>query len=310
MARSRTAAPPNRTSPLNRTWLAIANLAAGSGRATKVLRTIEANGEFDLHVHTTRGPRDASNLARELDTEGSAGLIVIGGDGTVHEVVQGLLARPEAQRLPIGVLPGGTGDALARDLGLLDPGRAISCLLEGHTRSIDLARVLVDGVVAHCFSVVGWGAFASINRRAERWRWARGRRYDLAAAGELLRPGRLQLTKVAREGQETETLLGVACLTEHTGRGMRLAPGAQLDDGLVDLVEIHPASRLALALLLPKVFRGDHVHSHLVTVERLAELVVELDPGSWAVLDGEAIPARRLELCVLPEALEVFAPRR
>lgn len=233
---------------------------------------------------------------------------MLGGDGTLYEVVQDLARRTPQERPRLAVLPSGTGDALARDLGMPAPADALAALRAGTTRCIDLARVEVDGEVSFCFSVVGWGAFARINLRAERLRWARGRRYDLAAAAELARPGRLPSSGAVRDGEREDLLLAVACLTGNTGRGMRMAPDAELDDGLVDLVEIRRGGRLRLARLLAGVFDGSHVRSELVRVSRVACLDLELDPGSHVVLDGEAVPARHLTLQVLPRALEVVAP--
>lgn len=288
-------------------WIVIANPVAGGGRAARRLLELEGSFASPIQVHETGGPRDAERLARELDLEAAPGLIVVGGDGTVHEVVQGLFAREDGARPPLGVLPAGTGDALARDLGLSDPVSALTAL-GGPTRAIDLAEVTLDGEKVFCFSVIGWGAFARINRRAERYRWARGRRYDLAALLELLTPGAVRPAGARRQGRAEQPLLGVVCLTRHTGKGMRMAPGAELDDGLADLVEIDRSGRLRLVRLLSQVFDGSHVRSPLVHVERVSQLEVDLDPDSYVILDGEAVPARHLSLRIRPRALSLFAP--
>jgi diacylglycerol kinase (ATP) len=294
---------------LSRSWPAIVNPVAGGGRGARTLEVAARAAGLDLEPHPTRGPMDAARLARELDLTGAPGLVIVGGDGTLHEALQGWLQRPSAGRPPLGILPAGTGDALARDLGIADPASAARALVEGRTRTIDLARVTVDGTQVFCFSVVGWGAFARINLRAERLRWARGLRYDLAALMEVLRPGRLEGLGGARaNGNQADLLLGVACLTEHTGRGMRMAPGAKLDDGQALVVEFARGPRLGLLRLLSQIQRGGHLHSPRVFTESVRDLTLELEPGSHVVLDGEAKPARRVTLQMIPGGLEVFAP--
>jgi len=261
-----------------------------------------------LEVARTGAPGEAQGLAARAAPDTHAGVLVLGGDGTLNEVVQDLARRAPHARPRLAVIPSGTGDSLARDLGLPTPADALAALRAGGTRLIDLARVEVDGEEVFCFSVVGWGAIARINRRAERMRWVRGRRYDVAAAVEVVRPGPLASSGAVRAGEREDLLLAAACLPRHTGRGMLLAPDAELDDGLVDLVEVRRGGRLRLARLLAGVFTGDHVRSDLVSISRVSRLSLDLDPGSHVVLDGEAVPARRLTLEVQPRALEVVAP--
>ena len=290
--------------------LVVANPRAGRGRARRTLDialpVLRAAG-LRAEVLETDRPGHAEELARHVDPLPDR-LAVAGGDGTVHEVVNGLLSRADDRLPAIGVLPAGTGDALAFDLGIGDPETAARVLAAGVRRRIDLARVTVDGAVRHAFSVVGWGAFARINRRAERFR-ALGRfRYDVATVVELARP-RLRSSRARLDGApEDGMLLGVACLTAYTGRGIHIAPDAVLDDGLADVVEVRRGGRWALARLFAHMQRGTHAGSHLVRIERRARLELELDPGSWVVLDGEALPARSVALEVVPRRLEVFAP--
>jgi diacylglycerol kinase (ATP) len=222
-------------------------------------------------------------------------------------VIQDLLACSRDSLPPLGILPAGTGDALARDLGIAGSSEGARCVVAGTLRPVDLARVHVDGVVRHAFSVVGWGAFARINWRAERWRILGGRRYDIAALVELMRP-RLQDTRAVRDGlPDPSLILGVACLTRYTARGMLLAPAARLDDGMVEVVEIRRAPRRVLLSLLGKISKGHPPASPLVSTARVPGLELTLEPGSRVVLDGESLPARKVKVEVLPGALRVFA---
>lgn len=222
------------------------------------------------------------------------------------EVVNGLAAR-DAPRPDLALVPAGTGDALARDLGLTEPEPVARALVGDRRRAIDLAHVRVDGRERVAFSVIGWGAFARINRGAERVRHFGRRRYEVAALLELARP-RLAATGASwgTPPRGRDALLAVACLTRHTGRGMLLAPEAELDDGTANLVVIDRGPRPRLAALLRRIHTGTHLDSPLVSVERIERLEVELEEGSWVVLDGEALPARRLALRVERRALSVL----
>ena len=292
--------------------LLIANPAAGDGRATRV--AAEAASWLEQRGHRTSvvpsdGPGHAEALARGARAAHDA-LLAVGGDGTLHEVVNGL-GVVESGRVPVGVLPCGSGDSFARDLGLCNPTEALERLDSGAKRCVDLARVELHGPgpsrARLAINVLAWGAGARINRRAESLRWARGRRYDLATLVELagLRP--LGGTAVRDRRARPDELLGVASLTRHSGRGLCLAPRASLDDGLIDLVSIRRGSRLALARVFAAVFRGAHLASPLVAYEQLASFELELWPGAELVLDGELVACESLAVQVLPGALEVLA---
>lgn len=291
-----------------RRLLAIANPAAGRGaavrRADELARRLTAQAEVTLAV--TEAPGHARELAAAADLGALDGLLVVGGDGTLHEAVDGMLGRSDGLRVPVGAVPAGSGDSLAFDLGLDGFDAAVDAVAAGGTRAIDLARLAVDGRVLHAFNLLGWGASARINRRAEGLRWARGLRYDLATALELLRP-RVPDAGVTLDGEPVPHILGALCMTRHVGRRIPLAPGALLDDGELDLVLVRRALRPRLLALFAAVLRGSHAASPLVDLRRVRSVEVDLGPGSWIVVDGEALEARRVQARVLPGALHVFA---
>lgn len=275
----------------------LANPRAGGGRAGEAARracaALEAAGR-PFERLTTSGPGDAEHLARELPAEVTR-LAVAGGDGTLWEVVNGLVAR-DAPVPPIAVLPCGTGDALAHDLGLHTVLDGVRALLSGTVRRIDLARVDLDGRTFVAFSVVGWGAFARINRRAERLRWCGKRRYDLASLLELAS------TRTGAPGP----LLGAACLTRTTGHRLLLAPDARLDDGLLQHVTVLRGPRRRLLALLRRIARGAPIDSPLVRTAAVRRLDVDLGDDPWAVLDGEAIRANHVQIEAWERALPVL----
>jgi diacylglycerol kinase (ATP) len=245
--------------------VAIVNPRAGRRRAGATLRAVRAQLERSaaLEVLETERAGHARELARELDLERCLGVCAVGGDGTLFEVLGGIFERADGARPTLGVIPAGSGHSLALDLGVARAEDAARCIAAGARRAIDVARVELDGRVLHSVNVLAWGAGARINARAERLRWAAGARYDLAAVLELLRP-RLGHAGARLDGECGEhLLLGTASITRHAGRGMRVAPDAVLDDGLIDIVTIARGARLALARMLASVRSGAHVASPL-----------------------------------------------
>jgi len=284
----------------------IANPAAGQGRALAVARGAEAQlqaGGWTSEVLASRAPRDAGALAESC---GPAQVVLaVGGDGTIFEVLNGLIRA--GRELNIGTLPAGSGNSLALDVGLTNGEQAIERVLAKQTRPIDVIKATLDGVVHHAINVIGWGAAARITTRSEGLRWARGLRYDLATLCEILRPRLIPgATRINGECDENE-LLGVAALTQHSGRGMRVAPSALLDDGLLDVVTIRRGFRPKLIALLVRVHSGKHLTSPLVQHRQASRMEMRLEDDSGIVIDGEWLPGSELTLEVLPQRARLWA---
>jgi diacylglycerol kinase (ATP) len=286
--------------------LVLVNPAAGRGlgleAAGQVDRELTAAG-WSVEAASTRGPLDAEVLGRVND--GYDLVLPVGGDGTLHEALRHW-SGPERD-IPLAPVPAGSGNSLALDLGIRTPEEAARAVLSGRRRSLDGIRLTLDGGrVLRSINIVGWGAAARINARAEQHRWARGRRYDVASLLELLAP-RLRPASARVDGERDDrALLGVASITQHSGRGMRLAPNAVLDDGLFDVVTIHRGFRPRLLGLLAAVQTGAHARSSLVEIQQARALELELMDDAGLVVDGEWVAARTARLEVLPGLVELW----
>ena len=282
------------------------NPEAGRGRGRAACETVSAvlrEAGWSVEVAETRRPRDEEVLERV--NAGFDLLLPVGGDGTLHEALNHW--RGEEHRVPLTPIPAGSGNSLALDLGLTSPEDAARGVLSGRRRALDGIRVTLDGGrVLRSANIVGWGAAARINARAERLRWARGRRYDLSSACEILSPI-LPWANASVDGErDLRVLLGVASVTQHSGRGMRLAPNAVLDDGLFDVVTIQRGFRPRLLGLLAAVQSGAHAGSSLVALRQTRTLSLEIEDDAGLVVDGEWIPARRAQLEVVPGLVELW----
>lgn len=238
-------------------------------------------------------------------------VVVVGGDGMVSLAVNAIAGGG----IPLGIVPAGSGNDLARGLGLPlhDPAAATAVLLEALTRpprAIDAGRVIhPDGTHTWFAGVLSAGFDAIVNERANRMRWPRGRsRYNLALLLELavLKPIRY---RIALDGEEieSEALLVAAANNTSFGGGMLITPHARLDDGLLDVFLVQPMSRLAFLRLFPRVFAGTHVSDPRVSIRRARRIRIEAD-GIVAYADGERSSALPVEIEVVPGALHVLAP--
>ena len=282
----------------------VANPAAGRGRAAgareAAVARLRATGA-PVRDLVGRDAAETGRLLRECVADGVDRLVVVGGDGTVHLAVQAVAGT--ATRL--GVIPAGSGNDLARCLGLptTDPVAAADRVLADRTRTIDLA---VAG--AHYFATVLAAGFdAVVNVRAERLRWPRGRaRYTLATLTELprFRP-RHYLLDLDGSRRELEAMLVSVANTPSFGGGLRIAEGAALDDGLLDVVVIKPLTRTGLVRLYPRLYEGTHT-GHPAYERLQVRTVAIASPGITAYADGERFGALPLAIECAPGSLRVL----
>jgi YegS/Rv2252/BmrU family lipid kinase len=295
--------------PSNR-YVVIVNPASGRQRGRQVLEKVRPQFEAagaTLDIRFCEAPRHGYQIASELDFSAYDGCCVIGGDGTVHEVVNGLLRRAEAVP-PLGLIPAGSGNTLHLHQGTHDPTEAVRKILAGNSCPLDVARVTTGNVIVYCVNIVGWGAVVDINRRAERLRWLGPMRYGLAALSFICWPRR-RLARLILDDQvcEGDFLFAVGCNTAFTGNGMRLAPRADLHDGQLDVVVVRQATRWQLLKLFKQVFDGSHLALPCVEYHQVRRFAVEMDTQAPLNLDGEAVGSAPFAAKMLPSALRIFA---
>ncbi|GAA1535267.1 diacylglycerol kinase [Nocardioides humi] len=251
---------------------------------------------------TGRDADETLDLARVAAAEEPDALVVCGGDGMVNLGLQAVAGTD----VPLGILPAGTGNDFARyfDLPLRDGAAAAVRILEGTARTVDLARVgdrYFGGVLAAGFDAV-------VNERANRMRWPRGQmRYNLATVAELrvFRPLRYLLDLDGTE-HELEAMLVAVGNGPSFGGGLRIAHGAELDDGLLDVVLIKPVGRMELIRTFPKLFDGSHVTHPQYEHHRVRRVTVA-SAGIVGYADGERFGPLPLTVECVPGAVRVIA---
>ena len=283
----------------------LVNPVSGGGKAGRILPRVErrlrqAGAEY--RVETTRSGEHAV-AAAEAAAAGGAIPVVVSGDGLIG-MIGGALAEKD---VPVGIIPAGRGNDLARVLGIPeDPVAAAELLLKGHSRRIDVGEA--NGRRFLCIASTGFDSDA--NRIANEARRIKGRAvYAYAALRALAawKPARFKLT-LADRSLEFEGFSVAVANSKAYGGGMYVAPDAELDDGLLDIVTVGTVGKLRFLLNLPKVFKGTHVHNDEVSVHRSASVELSADRPFALYADGEHLTDLPAAIRLLPRALAVIVP--
>lgn len=283
----------------------LVNPSAGGGRARRLLPQLEsaldALGVGYRVVITTslaHGCEEARRAAASGETP-----VVMSGDGLIGQV-GGVLAGGD---VPLGVIPGGRGNDFARVLGIpAEIPDAARLLAAGKTRAIDVGEA--NGRRFLCIASCGFDAEA--NRIANDARFVKGNLvYAYAALRALVawRPATFEL-ELDGVRHEVRGYSVAAANSKAYGGGMFLAPDAELDDGMLDVVSVGEVGKLRYLTNLPKVFKGRHLDHEEVTVRRAAEVGISADRALAMYADGDHIADLPATIRVLPGALQVIVP--
>ena len=283
----------------------LTNPTAGKGKGARMamaaLATLRESGAH-VRAFVGRDADEALDLAREVVADGVDALVVCGGDGMVNLALQAV----GGTSTPLGMIPAGTGNDIARyvDLPRNDPEAAARRVLAGTTRTIDLARVNGRWFA----TVMAAGFDAVVNERANRMRWPKGQmRYNLATLAELrtFEPLPYVLDLDGTTLQLSAMLVAVGNGPSFGG-GLRITEGAVLDDGLLDVVIIKPMSKTELVRTYPRLFSGT-VDTHPQYEHHLARRVTVAAPGIVGYADGERFGPLPLTIECVPGALTVLS---
>jgi YegS/Rv2252/BmrU family lipid kinase len=283
----------------------LVNPSSAGGRALKLLPRVEQaldERRVVFRVQRTRGLDHGAEQAL-LAIEAGEVPVVMSGDGLIG-AIGGAMAGSET---PLGIVPSGRGNDLARVLGIPDdPEGAVATLLAGTSRRIDVGEANGERFLG----IVSVGFDSEANRLANETHFLRGNLvYAYAALRTLLgwKPARFTV----RVGEERIRLSGYSISVANSrafGGGMYIAPDAELDDGEFDVVAVGEVGKLRFVGNLPKVFKGTHVEDDEVRVFRAAHLELTASRPFPVYADGEHLTELPASLRILPRALSVLAP--
>lgn len=293
--------------------LIIFNPNAAHGRSVKKLEAIKAKFE-SLGIKATFLPTRYVGHGRELVANAQLpdfdGLVAAGGDGTVFEVLNGLYQHPKTSRIPMGLLPIGTGNAFARELNLKqDPvNEAIELLARGNTRQVDIGFVKSAEHSFYFINIVSMGFAVDAGLKALKMKFLGKTAYTLATLWQVLRLKSYPLEMII-DGKNTisDNVFVTISNSRYTGTHFLIAPEATIDDGQLDVTVLSNLPRSRLLKLFPTIYNGRHIEYNEVSSYKAAQISIRSPKGLLLGPDGEFYGRSPAEISCLPLDLAIYS---
>jgi YegS/Rv2252/BmrU family lipid kinase len=297
----------------------ILNPQAGRGFAAQIVDDLAAELRrvgVDPVFHLTRSPGHAIELARQLVESGCHRLASVGGDGTAHEVVNGIMSACNGSApVELACIPAGSGNDFALMNGLsTDLGETCRIIAQGHSRLVDLGRITLDGAISRYFdNAVGIGFDGLVVHETRRAKRARGLAlYIPAVLKTIFVTLQTPQSSITIDGEtfELAPMMLTTCNGPREGGGFRLAPDAQFDDGKLDLVIANRMSKLEMLAMVPRFLKGTHVSHPAISIRTMREMSVSSEDPLYVHVDGEILAeyAHQIDIQIVPQSLRLIAP--
>jgi diacylglycerol kinase (ATP) len=286
----------------------ILNPRAGSAEQATALHDLLL-GRDGVVLRVTSRPGQATEFAAEAIQAGYDLIVAAGGDGTIHEVVTGLAAN--FGQATLGLIPLGTGNDLARLLAIpADPLAAFDILLSGTVHHLDLIRAETVGKAGYAINVCAGGFSGQVDEvLTEELKLTWGPLAFLIGAASVLPELTAYQTTIAWEDGPMERIEALNIIVAN-GRtvagGIAVAPQANPEDGLLDVIVVRFGSAIDLAGVAARLLAGNYLNSELVTQRRAQRVRIAASPGMWFNLDGELWTNEMVTFTALPQMLRVI----
>lgn len=309
----------------------IINPVSGKKQATQIfeqVRPLLDKSYLKYSVRETHSSEDIKNFVRNLNLSEIDGLVIVGGDGTIHDAIAGLMSRSDwetAIKLPLGIIPGGTGNGLSKSLlatsnEVYDPLNAAFLIAKGKQQNLDLAEVKQNNKTYHSFLSLAWGLISDVDIKSEKFKFLGSLRFDLYALFLIcLLPTykgkfsfiphpdckNLERKGISRQGEwriiEDDFIFLWAMNTPWAAHDMNVTPHAKLDDGAIDVLVMRKGtSRLEILQALLRCGRGQHLD--LPHMEYYKVRSFKLEPQTkqgLLVIDGELVDYASVDMKVI-----------
>ncbi|HEX6960412.1 MAG TPA: diacylglycerol kinase family protein [Lacipirellula sp.] len=303
-----------------RRLVAILNPQADRGRTASLAQSLRGalSGRLELQLLETTKRGEAIDLARKAAETGCDCVLAIGGDGTVHEVMNGLMQLSADRRPALAIVPAGSGNDVAYALGIeKDLSRSAELIRQGVTRTVDVGEIRTSiGKRCFCLNNVGLLLEGEINWASHQLHWPRGSGlYIRAMLQTLMRrlpTVQLRLTVDGRQFDRRATILSLANGPRSGGK-FQLMPDATLDDGRFDYLLAPPVGRLKLLWNVRHALAGKRLNGAWIERGRFSQMTIRADRPLVSHVDGEPWLAasegvHELSVTVQPSALRVICP--
>jgi len=304
---------PNTRELIRLKLLIIFNPKAAHGRSIKRLEDIKARFEH-LGIETSFKPTMHAGHGTELVANATLskfdGLVAAGGDGTVFEVLNGLYQHPKTARIPLGLLPIGTGNAFARELHfqqdhLTD---AIEKLHRGNTRKVDVGLVKSADQSYYFMNIVSMGFAVDAGLVALKMKALGQSAYTLATLWQVMKLKSYPLLlEIDGKTIKSDNIFVTFSNSQYTGTHFLIAPGAEIDDGKLDITVLEKLPRSRLLKLFPSIYSGRHVDYKEVSTFKASHIKIKSPQGYLLGPDGEFCGHSPAEITCLPRDLTIFS---
>ncbi len=296
----------------------ILNPMADMGNAWKVANDLRSiiNEYGNADWSGTVYPTHATELAKQAGEQGYEMIIAMGGDGTVHEIINGIMQLPENKRPVLGVVPVGSGNDFAHAIGIpKESDRALAHALEGEASAIDLGLMIDEhGHKEYFDNTLGIGFDAVVTIRSHRLPIVRGFLMYLTAVIQTIvlnhDPALVQFG-TEKENWEDRVLMTTLCNGGREGGGFMLSPDSKMNDGILEYVMVRKVSRAMMFRLVPEFMKGTHTRfAKQIRMGACKKLAMNSDRPLYIHADGEILTSfgsnlRKLNFEILPNVLKV-----
>ena len=295
-------------------FIAIVNPAAGGGKAAKLagpaLARLREKG-LNVDVIASTGPGHALQLAREAYSQGYRRFLAVGGDGTAHEILNGVFAgNPKAERISLGFLPFGTGNSFLRDFSNDGAEASMQALLANRTRPVDLVRLTHASGEVFSFNILSVGFTADVGALSNRAFKPLGHFGYLLGIfvrlAQLKRRAFLLRTDEEIEWDTRRSLFLTFNNSKYTGGTMLIAPDANPSDGLIEFVRWGPIGRFGALRALPGLYDGSHLKHPLASRKAVKHVEFNNSSPVDVLIDGEIFSLVCKSLDVIPSAVDIY----
>ncbi len=292
--------------------LLVFNPAAANGRAKSLIPRVEnlfRDRSIDVETRLTSERGDATRITSAVDFSDYDGIVAAGGDGTLFEVLNGYFENPSEVRVPIGILPVGTGNAFCRDIDVEtnDLEHGVELIAGAKRRMVDVGHCAMADHSYYFLNILGLGFVSDVVLKAHKMKFLGNVSYMVGVLMQIamLKSHRLKI-EIDGELYERDNIFCEISNTRYTSNFF-MAPSAEIDDGKLDVVLLGKAGRLRLLRAVPTVFTGEHVNLPEVEYFQASHIKVSTDEPKALTPDGEVIGSSPMEVRCLPRALEIFA---
>lgn len=292
-------------------FLIIANPVSGGKKGAKLLPEIERilkNYNLNYDLKKTLYHRHAEKIVQNTDLKQYDGIALIGGDGTNYHVLNGLIKKHNNNQLPpVAIIPTGSGDSFALDLGINNYIEGIKAIAENNIRPVDVLSFTSQNDIFYCVNMVGTGFVTEVTKIAEKFKFLKELSYVVGVIYQImnLKFHKIELTV------NNKTISGEKCFIEfcnskYTGGKMLMAPQAKINDGYFDIIIASKFSRFGLLKAFPRIFKGTHVSLDEITVIKAKKAVLITELPETMLPDGEIFGETPTEINILPKKINYF----